>query len=125
MGNKGAKNKKPTGGQSKPSTYDQYPGNAGFETRPTIPPRLPDMNQIDYDFLVGQTGMSRDELRRFYDEFMANNPDGKLDRREFAVLYGKLRYESRERLDEICEFVFRAFDSDNNGYLTFNEFIVK
>jgi len=46
------------------------------------------------------------------------------DKKEFVSLYDKLRPEPADKLNEISEFVFRAFDSDKNGYLSFTEFIV-
>ena len=46
------------------------------------------------------------------------------DKKEFVNLYDKLRPEPADKLDEISEFVFRAFDSDKNGFLSFTEFIV-
>ena len=55
---------------------------------------------------------------------MANNPDGKLDKNEFIRLYDKLRPEAPELLDEISIYIFRAFDSDHNGFISFNEFMI-
>ena len=46
---------------------------------------------------------------------MVGNPDGQLDRKEFVKLYSSLRYESPELLDEITEFIFKAFDADKSG----------
>jgi Ca2+-binding EF-hand superfamily protein len=88
-----------------------------------IPPKL-SLSKKDYDFLTHQTGLSKDEIKAIHDEFMANNPDGLLDRREFIRLYDRLRSEPPEVLDEISEFAFRAFDADNNGRITFSEFLV-
>ncbi|RNA31685.1 Neuronal calcium sensor 2 [Brachionus plicatilis] len=82
------------------------------------------LSESDYGYLTSQTGYSRPEIKLFYDQFMNNNPDGKLDRQEFARLYSKLRAEPPELLDEISNFVFRAFDDDNNGYISFNEFMI-
>ena len=39
-------------------------------------------------------------------------------------LYNKLRPEPADKLDQISEYVFQAFDKDRNGYLSFTEFIV-
>ena len=47
-----------------------------------------------------------------------------MDKGAFVALYTSLRYEAPERLDEISEFVFRCFDEDKNGYISFNEFML-
>ena len=115
MGNKGGKNKQPAAGKQPAGGY-----------QPTFPPTpsQPANNLGELDNLAMQTGFSRAEVKNIYDQFVANNPDGKLDKREFVAFYSKVRAEPVDRLDEMCEFVFRAFDTDNNGYLTFSEFMV-
>jgi Ca2+-binding EF-hand superfamily protein len=55
---------------------------------------------------------------------MANNPDGQLDKAEFVRLYTKLKSEPADKLDEIALHVFNAFDKDNNGKISFTEFMV-
>ena len=82
------------------------------------------LSKADYSFLTSQTGYERHEIKDIYQKFMHNNPDGKLDKQEFVRLYSKLRPERPELLDEISIFIFRAFDDDNNGYITFNEFMI-
>lgn len=93
------------------------------------PVKLPSKNgglsKKDYDYLTQQTGLSQGDIKTLYDEFMANNPDGQLDKREFARLYDKLRPEPPERMDEISQYVYRAFDGDNNGTISFSEFLVE
>lgn len=113
MGNKGGKNKK------NPSS------TASDNLKPLVKPaKNPELVNADYAFLTAQTGLSQPEIKNVFDQFMANNPDGKLDRQEFVRLYSKLRPESPELLDEISIFIFRAFDEDNNGYINFNEFMI-
>ena len=43
--------------------------------------------------------------------------DGVLNRQEFVRLYDELRPENLEKLDEISQYVFAAFDTDHNGLL--------
>ena len=113
MGNKGGKNKK-------------NPSASGSENlKPLVKPaKNPQLVNADYAFLTAQTGLSQPEIKNVFDQFMANNPDGKLDKQEFVRLYSKLRPEPPEILDEISIFIFRAFDDDNNGYINFNEFMI-
>ncbi|RNA04105.1 neuronal calcium sensor 2-like [Brachionus plicatilis] len=99
------------------------PSNAG-DTKPVVVPQKNELTEKDYNFLTARTEMSRPEIKQFFDDFMAGNPDGKLDRREFCRLYDKLRPEPPELIDEISVFVFEAFDQDDNGKICFNEFLV-
>lgn len=108
MGNKGSKKKPSAAGETKPITVPSKNG----------------LNDKDYAFLTSQTGLSKADIQNIYEQFKANNPDERLDRAEFVRLYDKLRPESQEAMDEIAQFVFGAFDEDNNGYISFNEFLV-
>ncbi len=87
---------------------------------------------INYDFYLYiflikylfSKGLSPDEIRTWHERFFDNNPDGRLDREEFRKLFHLLRQEPPERLDNICDHVFRAFDIDSNGYVEFGEFLL-
>ncbi len=85
---------------------------------------LSDLNELDYQFLIHQTGQSREEIKQIFDKFSDNNRDLKLNKSEFAQLYMQLRPEAPETLDEISQFIFDAFDADKNGQIDFNEFMV-
>jgi Ca2+-binding EF-hand superfamily protein len=82
------------------------------------------LTKKDYDFLTHATGQQKAQIDAVFNEFNANNPDGKLDKNEFIRLYDKLRAEPPELLDEISVFVFRTFDKDLNGFISFHEFMV-
>ena len=96
-------------------------GNKGAKPASKKPTKL---SSKDVSFLSKQTGMSKDEIGNFFEKFSANNPDGVLDKKEFVTLYASLRTEPLERIDEIALHVFNAFDSDNNGSISFSEFLV-
>ena len=55
---------------------------------------------------------------------MTHYPNGTLDKNGFRKLYGVFRNEPVTNLVEISDFIFRAFDEDNNGFITFNEFMI-
>ncbi len=88
----------------------------------TKPP--PELTQTDIDFLTYATNLSKSEIQNIYDNFIKNNPDAQLDQNEFVRFYNELRPEPIELLDEISTFVFRAFDTDLNGTINFNEFLI-
>lgn len=94
------------------------------ETQKVVIPPKKELTEKDYEFLINQTGKTRDEIKELFDMFMQNNPDAKLDKKEFCHLYQKLRPEPPELIDEIAAFVFGAFDQDNSGCICFNEFLV-
>ena len=121
MGNKGGKGKKKPGAQN--TTHEAWPGVPG-RPQPTVNTK-PTLTERDLDFLSQQTGQNKTTIKEIFEAFMANNPDGKLDKKEFVRLYSQLRPESPDKLDEISNFVFRAFDSDHNGTIDFNEFMVR
>ncbi len=69
-------------------------------------------------------GLTADEIRTWHEKFFDDNPDGRLDRTEFRKIFRLLRQEPPERLEVICDHVFRAFDVDCNGYVEFGEFLL-
>lgn len=73
---------------------------------------------------IFRLGLPADEIRTWHDKFFHDNPDGRLDRDEFRRLFRLLRQESPDRLQNICDHVFRAFDVDGNGYVEFGEFLL-
>ena len=86
--------------------------------------KAPELSRKDLDFLSKQTGLPKEQIKAIFDKFIANNPDGKLDKKEFVRLYDELRAESADVLDEISVYIFEAFDKDNNGSISFNEFMI-
>ena len=102
----------------KPSSETNKPENVIQATKPK------DLTNKDYEFLSSQTGFLKSDINAIFDKFNLNNPDAKLDRNEFVRLYQELRPEPSDILDEISEHVFRCFDTDNNGSITFQEFLI-
>lgn len=83
-----------------------------------------ELTENDYKFLTTRTGLSKNEIKEVFTKFMANNPDGKLDKIEFTNLMKRLDPDGSKGSDKLFEFVFRAFDSDKNGFVDFNEFMI-
>lgn len=46
-----------------------------------------------------------------------------MNRKQFYKFYRTLRVESDDKVKEICNFVFSAFDRDANGKIDFTEFL--
>ena len=120
MGNKEGKPKEKASGDKKKK--DEKQDGKSSSNNPQKPSSVPakaiSLSDADYQFLTAQTGNSKDDIKLMFDKFMAGNPDAKLDKKEFVKLYTELRPENDQNLDEISEFVFRAFDS---GIFNLNE----
>ena len=99
-------------------------GNKGGKGASANAKTVSKLTKKDNDFLMHSTGSDKATIDAVLNEFNANNPDGKLDKQEFIRLYDKLRPEPPELLDEISNYVFRCFDSDRNGSISFNEFMI-
>jgi neurocalcin delta len=69
-------------------------------------------------------GFSSEEIINWHGKFFHDNPHGRLDRNGFRKFYCLLRNEPPERLNEMCDHIFRAFDVDGNGYVEFGEFLL-
>jgi Ca2+-binding EF-hand superfamily protein len=78
----------------------------------------------DIKMLQTKTGLSEAEITGIHSQFMANNPDGKLDRNEFKNLYLQFRSEPYQDLNAITELAFQEFDKDRSGTIGFDEFLV-
>jgi hypothetical protein len=113
MGNKGSKTKEKASGDKKRKADKTKDGksSASTEKSSSAPSKAISLTEADYQFLIAQTGNSKDDVKNLFEKFMAGNPDAKLDKKEFVKLYTELRPENDQNLDEISEFVFKAFDS--------------
>jgi len=96
-------------------------GNKGAKPVTKKPPKL---SSKDYKFLTKQTGLTKDQINEIFAKFIEGNADSALDKAEFTRLYVQLRPEPAEAIDEIASYVYEAFDTDNNGTVNFNEFLV-
>ncbi|UJR33789.1 hypothetical protein I4U23_021215 [Adineta vaga] len=83
-------------------------------------------NHIDQsviDKLIEDTGLEREVIIAWRKQFLLACPSGKMNRRKFYKFYRTLRVESDEKVKEIANFVFAAFDRDSNGKIDFTEFL--
>jgi len=91
--------------------------------------------QWDLDRFSNVTGIPRATVEKLYQEFIvATGKDNKMDKKEFRRLY-KAFYSSGQTgtsvpsvisehdLEKMSDRVFKAFDADGSGKLTFEEFV--
>ncbi|CAF3849329.1 unnamed protein product [Rotaria sp. Silwood1] len=72
-----------------------------------------------------ETGLEREVIIAWRKQFLMACPSGKMGRKDFYKFYRSLRVESDDKVKEIANFVFTAFDRDSNGKIDFNEFLCK
>jgi len=64
--------------------------------------------------LIPKTKMTEEELNKHWDEFHTKYPDGEISQEEFLKI---------SKAGFLAESLFRVFDEDNSGNLSFYEFI--
>jgi Ca2+-binding EF-hand superfamily protein len=91
--------------------------------------------QWDLDRFSNVTGIPRAQVEQLYQEFIATTgKDNRMDKKEFRRLYKALYTSgqtgtsvpaviSEHDLEKISDRVFKAFDADGSGKLTFEEFV--
>lgn len=62
------------------------------------PVPIPELNDVDLEFLSQQTGSSKAVIQNTFEIFIKDNPDGKLSITEFIRIYNELRPEPPEFL---------------------------
>lgn len=83
------------------------------------------LTEDDIIFIMANTDFTRAKIIEWHAQFIKQCPLGKINRKEFVQFYKQLTPGNDNNIDEdrFCEYVFKAFDSDNNGYVDFAEFL--
>lgn len=71
----------------------------------------------DIEFLTKNTQYSAKEIRDWYSAFQKDCPDGKMSKKKFVEIY-KMFFNAGNA-DHFCEQVYRTFDADNSGSISF------
>ncbi|CAF1093530.1 unnamed protein product [Brachionus calyciflorus] len=80
------------------------------------------LKEKEIELLINNTGLSREEISEWHVQFIKDYPDGLIDLVEFTNLYKK--FYKIGNPEKYAKFAFKAFDNDNNGRITFSEFLV-
>jgi len=75
----------------------------------------------DFDELVKSTDFTNAEVDEWYQKFQTYFPRGHVSPREFKAVYHKLYPEGDA--DRFCGHIFRVYDVDGNGVISFPEFL--
>lgn len=71
--------------------------------------------------LKKQTTFSGREIREWYKKFHTDCPSGQMDKAEFKAMYEQLFPKGNST--QFADHVFRAYDTDGNGAIDFQEFL--
>jgi len=80
------------------------------------------LDEKDITLLLENTSFTREQILEWHKGFISDCPTGQLTKKKFIDIY-KQFYPSG-RAEKFCEHVFRTFDSDCNGFIDFNEFLI-
>ena len=81
-----------------------------------------DLDDETIDRLTKNTNYTPEQIRQWHEAFLRDCPNGKLSPRQFTEVYKK--FYPQHEAEKYSSQVFRTFDTDNNGYIDFVEFLV-
>jgi Ca2+-binding EF-hand superfamily protein len=76
----------------------------------------------DIEFMHNQTGLSKTDLAKIFDDLLSKHTDGKLNRKDFCTLYQRLRTQPVEETEKLSDSVFRVLAISDT--ITLNEFLM-
>ena len=80
------------------------------------------MNRESINYVVQKTDLTNEEAEQYYENFIHNYPDGKIDKRAFRRFMKKGFPE--ENIEQLEKHIFRIYDANNNGTIEFREFMI-
>jgi len=80
-----------------------------------------DLSPEEFDELVASTHLTSAEIDDWYRKFRHEFPNGRIGRREFKGVYERLFPHGDA--DRFCGHVFRVYDADGDGVVSFVELL--
>ena len=82
----------------------------------------PVIRDEDVEALSKSSRMSKEDVKKAFDSFIEEHPDGKMNKGEFAKMMAQaLPQEDASKMEK---HVFRVYDTNNDGFIDFVEFMV-
>ena len=78
----------------------------------------------DLKFLKKNTQCDEIKIKELFKDFKKHSPDGNMNKNQFVKMYVKFCPGKEKQSLEFCKHVFRVFDTDDNGYISFREFLL-
>lgn len=82
----------------------------------------PVLRDEDIEALTKSSGMDKEEVKKAFKCFVDEHPDGKMNKKEFTKMMSQAL--PKKDASKMEKHVFRAYDSNNDGYIDFVEFMV-
>jgi len=80
------------------------------------------VTEEDLDFLLKNTTYSEADIRDLYKKFIEECPEGRLSPQKFVQTYQS--FFPSGNTEQFCDYVFRSFDMDRDGYIDFRELML-
>ena len=80
------------------------------------------LSDKNLEFLKAKTGYDETSIKQWHKIFIKECPNGRLTPDKFIDLYNLFVW--RGNGEQYCEHVFRTFDTDQNGCIDFEEFLL-
>jgi len=82
----------------------------------------PVLSEANLKSLVQTSGLTEEEVKFAFDEYVAAHPNGEMSKKDFGLMMQKaLPKKAAAKMDD---HVFRVYDKDNSGTIDFVEFMV-
>ena len=76
----------------------------------------------ELEYIMKHTNLDLNTVKEWYSGFLRDCPTGKMTQEQFIDMYKMMIPEGNT--EKFCKHVFRTFDTDNNGYIDFLEFLL-
>jgi Ca2+-binding EF-hand superfamily protein len=84
--------------------------------------RSNELNPKEIIMLKSNTQYSESEIREWHANFLRDCPNGKLNKKQFIDMYKK--FLKHDTADAFCKLAFSAFDTNHDGSIDFDEFLL-
>jgi len=82
----------------------------------------PVLREEDIAALVKSSGLDEAQVKDAFDSFVAEHPNGKMKPKDFREMMSKAL--PKKDASKMEKHVFRIYDSNNDGYIDFSEFML-
>lgn len=95
-------------------------GSKGVKKDPKI------LTEEEIKVLLDNTNLTRAQIVALHHNFLKECPTGKLTKKDFVKLFKEVHpsENKKEKADKFCEYVFKVIDTNNLGYISFQDFVV-
>jgi hypothetical protein len=95
-----------------------------IETNRPTRNKIKDLSEMDYELLMTQTGMTKEEIIHIFERFQTNNPGSLLNKKEFTKFQVLIGPETKKLLEDMTSFISK-YEFIVNFYFCFNYFFSK